>query len=769
MLWFLRQRQRRHADLEGVEILFATPVYGLDQRLILEHVQLADLRKELDRLKQSYAKAKEAVVHAWREKGRRRAGMVLNKFIDDVKHRLRSLTPLGPAVRTGSARELAAEAGQVLSDMMDAAGIDDPTDRRLIVADGRLANAVSTQVTTRLRMRTVETEIAKVRADIRTHYQRHGEANDGARTHDFLDIRMWGAPPGENQVDLVNRRVVIPPGQYSAASKTVLGEKTTQGEKTLAFNHFVSIVRRRGPVTTLRLLDFEDAGPERRVDGPCSDNPGGMRAATSDRLPPPVSVLRCVYEQWRRLSAWVANPTVLRDRDPFAVRIEGKSPGDMRAQHDDVWMAFDRDGARETRTISNAGIGLQWSARFATLLADPEDRDMLIDYMRQLGSLVSDAMAKSLRDADASVGDDEPIVAEPARSAPPTNPRRITPPVAERDALGLVTATLHAMRMCILNAQMMTRHLILAFAVHGYTTMGTGYKLSGQRVQRYSHVEDQQRWQEHTMREMLASGAARPLDIKALHDTYGRRTCIVRFVCSTQPGPRYAWPQSVPDARKKRGRGASVLPPLLALTQRLHSIAPWIEDTHWMHHPVLGNVAGTQRLLSLLLERLLGSLRDLEALLTAGDVVPEAVANAFHDFSLSEITRRFVLDVGPATPSPRRIPRILMMMYGQFADDLRLLRRFEEHGRDILVREVLQPRGDEDGPARASLRRSRFDVSVPLPNVPGLSVRSVSRPNLNWKHVFRSLFPALFRTLDAAPVGVPIETYRSRIALDDDL
>ena len=31
LLWFIRQRQRRHSDLNNVEILFATPVYGTER------------------------------------------------------------------------------------------------------------------------------------------------------------------------------------------------------------------------------------------------------------------------------------------------------------------------------------------------------------------------------------------------------------------------------------------------------------------------------------------------------------------------------------------------------------------------------------------------------------------------------------------------------------------------------------------------------------------------------------------------------------------
>lgn len=446
---------------------------------------------------------------------------------------------------------------------------------------------------------------------------------------------------------------------------------------------------------------------------------------------------------------------------------------------------------------THPAIGLQWCARFATLLAEPDERTMLVDYMRQLGTIMARAMKRSLRDADVSVDegreadeDNDDPTTTPRHPHPPSVPAPRTPPptsmsVAARDALGMVTATLHAIRGWTTALQTLTRRLIVAFAVHRYTMAGTGYRLTGHRVLRTSHIHEQRRWQELTMREMLASGATRPLDVAGIHAQFGRRVVVLRFVCGTQPGPRYAWPVSCPDTSGRRPRRRAATPTdghhhqpdqhdaitaLEAIADRLRTAARWVESTHLPHHPVLGHAAGTERLLSLLLERVLGALRDLVACMPEDTIVPEVVRRTFHAASLPALTRRFVVEATPGDTDPRPpMPRLLLSMYGQLSDDVRLLRRLEDHGRAVLLRDVLR---QDDHPNPAAVRRARFDVDVPVEGLPGLSVRSVSRPTVNWRHVFRSLFPALYHvhaaSSDTNRTGPPqTECFRTRIMFDD--
>ena len=661
--------------------------------------------------------------------------------------------------------------------------------RRLIEhwdASPDLKRTVVQQVLAEAQRRRLGAAITEQRRTIAAYYGRHGEAGGdaahGGGAHAFVGVRAWGAGGAPaHGLDPAAPAVHLAKDDPLGLSKTVLGETTTRLEKARAFNHYVSTVRRQGPMRVLYVGRCPAARPGGAEGG--EDAPGAGCAELRDPGPAPLPradvLLSCVHAQWRELAVW-AHPV----SGGLATRVEGKQrreEGDGRGaahQRDDAWMAF--------------GIGLQWCTRFTALLGDPLDRALLLDYMRKLEGEMAQAMRENLREADREAaeptrdGSGEAPAAPPPSSEPPL-PRAIaadaTPVRPEvRDALAVCTATLHGVRRCCASLLVALRRLLLSFIAHGFVMRGTGYTLAVYRVAHRSHVSDQKRWQELTTREILASGGTLPVDVAALRRTFGRSVDIVRFVCATGPGPRHAWPGTgtLPDGTggdRRRRRRRRCAPPtdegedVAAVEHHLRvllRVAAWTERTHAPHHPVFGASTDAARLLRLLVTRILHTVADVRASLDNEDVVPGVVRGTYTAATVSELNARLGAGGGAAAPPhPRRVPALVVAAHGLVGDDLRLLRRLEEHGRRRLVAlaEASSPR-----PAPHLARHTRWDVDVPPAVAPSLSVRMVSRPNLNWQHVFRGLFPAQHREHRRAAEEAPptVVGYQSRLLFVGD-
>ena len=87
-------------------------------------------------------------------------------------------------------------------------------------------------------------------------------------------------------------------------------------------------------------------------------------------------------------------------------------------------------------------------------------------------------------------------------------------------------------------------------------------------------------------------------------------------------------------------------------------------------------------------------------------------------------------------------------------DNIRLLRRLEEDGRRRL-RGLLLVGG---------YNRARLNLDLKLQNIPMLSVRLFQRQVVNWRHVFRNLYPAQYAArLKQEGDGGGAVTYQTRI------
>lgn len=218
----------------------------------------------------------------------------------------------------------------------------------------------------------------------------------------------------------------------------------------------------------------------------------------------------------------------------------------------------------------------------------------------------------------------------------------------------------------------------------------------------------------------------------------------------------------------------------MGIVDDLQRLVPAIENAHCDRHPILGQPE-TKHLPQLLLQRLQGQLADV------GRLAPSIAANILaplllppNNGRLNEqlmvaLTARAAEGTGPGNtsgvtrhgPSVRvvsttdddhrvpRVPQMLLFVFGQLVDDQRFLKRLVAFGRQRLLTALLQ-----GGP-------SAVNVECPVPGAPTVVCRVRSRPHMDWKHTFRTLFPRRYheeRNNNQPPNGVGrLFTYQSRI------
>ena len=192
--------------------------------------------------------------------------------------------------------------GQVLSELVQNINFENNREKERVlqewIKEGKLQNATASYVISLYRRDVLQQEYKNINDNIKNYLSRHSgnqsfaferkpddntEKGGGTGLHQFVRIRHWGDLSVDPTLDLIKHRVMIEPNQYSKAPKclgkplgwpkaqTVLGENTTDGEKTLSYNHFVSLMKQgKGRMLVLsRSPDQTDTSN----DAPCGDNP----------------------------------------------------------------------------------------------------------------------------------------------------------------------------------------------------------------------------------------------------------------------------------------------------------------------------------------------------------------------------------------------------------------------------------------------------------------------------------------------------------------
>ena len=86
MLWFLHRQQKSRK--QDVEIIFATPVYGLDGFLIEQYTQLHLISRQKKEEQTRREKVNEALKNAWKAKEGKQKGMNFQNLLKQIRNRL---------------------------------------------------------------------------------------------------------------------------------------------------------------------------------------------------------------------------------------------------------------------------------------------------------------------------------------------------------------------------------------------------------------------------------------------------------------------------------------------------------------------------------------------------------------------------------------------------------------------------------------------------------------------------------------------------------
>ena len=115
------------------------------------------------------------------------------------------------------------------------------------------------------------------------------------------------------------------------ATKSAFGETTTRQEKVRAFRHWVATVTQqlRQPTVLIARLDGQDAPPPAVF---VVGSPAVCQLLEDQeperQLPSAHTVLRCVFDQWRRLQVWqLPSGVITRIIGKQTMELDERAPG----------------------------------------------------------------------------------------------------------------------------------------------------------------------------------------------------------------------------------------------------------------------------------------------------------------------------------------------------------------------------------------------------------------------------------------------------------
>ena len=402
MLDLLERKRARHRDIHEMDIVFATPVYTWDRRIVELRMQLETAKSAAAAAVRSRDALTLSVTEAWRDKGPRVRNLNRQDIIADVRKKLQE-RGVAQDVREEEEEEvwtvssIEQEVAEVMRGVMEIVLERNASDQERVdflkLWASTFQGILARQVQARRAVLVAEARVRRIRDQIAKR-----ETAATAEPENFVQAPLWPKRHDLRPDAVGNEGVVFPAEYWYNAPKSAFGQWTLAIHKVRAFRHWVHMVRggsRRPmqmiastPADWARGGPFDTAAPDagilRQRNGPV------------DALGPAPFVLRCVYEQWRRLAVTVTPGTGPPPSPPRVVRVEGKqmvAVGEGTAaavSRDDLWMAF--------------SIGMQWCAQFTQLLPNDRHRTFLVQYMRDLRRTVRRSLRSVLRDAGEEEG-----------------------------------------------------------------------------------------------------------------------------------------------------------------------------------------------------------------------------------------------------------------------------------------------------------------------------------------------------------------------------
>jgi hypothetical protein len=790
ILNLLEQKQARHRDIRALDIVFATPVYTWDQRMVLLRMRLAKAEENARRAAAARDTLADAVVSAWEAKGRKEWHLNRGNVIASVWKGLNERGVVGdPDSDVWTRTSVEAEVAAVMNGVLERV-IPNYTDRQRAEFVTLWATEFKDVLARQLLARHEAAEAARFLARLRIMVDKRVYDGDD----DLVQAPPWPLVH-DRPVAGADGPVLFPAVQWYNAPKSVFGQWTIMAHKVRAYRQWVSIVKGNSH-RPMQVLDGGGGGraawaAELRAafDGPegPDDRPDDLARPSGplgDRgLPSAAATLRAVYEQWRGLAVYVS-----ADAHRTIRRVEGKQRSSTTAAppagpagrllRDDLWMAV--------------SIGMAWCAQFTQLIPHDDQRDFLVRYMLDLRKTVHASLGKLLRDTDPSTApapeneggereEEERAAAVEVSAAGAAHRHRPLPPPppppAETDAVVVVGAVFHAALTIGADLRRLIRHIVLACVAGGDWEVRGGFRLVVTRSERRLAGDgcDGHHYRETVLSQLRREGRTTPEETDRIVAPHARWCHTLRWLCGDGPGPRYAWPGPTAASVVTHGRGnqrAPVAEQLRALGDRvvrLAAVTPAIRAAHGADHPLIGH-ADTADILGRLWVRLAGI--ETEAR-TVFDGLPDAVRRRADASPLSALNRACAERAAPpgAAP-PGAVPDSLLVGYAGVSADIHFLRRAEEMHRTRIL-PVLRARMPKrwDSPATPA------GTAAPgPPGIPAVSCRLTTRRVVGWKQMYAALWPESFRAEEraraAAPAGAAAAAgtvvYASRIELCAD-
>ena len=334
LLYFLERKRLEHPELKDVDILFATPVYGMDEHLVQLLLDRLSKQKLVKELTEELSTVMKDLNTLWKS-NRRANGWNLTGIKKQVNTKLKALKvrdiDLPPNIpQTTVETEVVA----VLSEVVAALREINPNlahDIQTKRAE-EFSEPFALMFFLQEEIRVARATLASIELLIKEPQKRREDGGRDGQGHQHFRVQPW---PAEHRVDPETNRISYPPGFYYDAKRSTFGMQTSELEKAMTFNYFVHLVLQSNHPMNLLMPHTRTSPGGPRTDNKCITlrQPANARV---HNITPADDAFRCIVSQWANLQVEVDNKT------NAAVHVTGKQPGPTGAgvQKDDMWMAF---------------------------------------------------------------------------------------------------------------------------------------------------------------------------------------------------------------------------------------------------------------------------------------------------------------------------------------------------------------------------------------------------------------------------------------------
>jgi hypothetical protein len=355
-----------------------------------------------------------------------------------------------------------------------------------------------------------------------------------------------------------------------------------------------------------------------------------------------------------------------------------------------------------------------------------------------LDALLRDADAVlPVDDTDADANTTEVAPNDGVRRPPPTTDKPPLPaPVAWTESkitsFVVVSAVFHAAQIIATELKRILRATVLACVSAGAEVRG-GYHLE---ITRTVRRPQQRRECDHHYREavlhLLRLDGLTTAQVDAIVAAHGRWSHTLKWVCNSEPGPRYAWPGPLRTA----GGSDAAIQRLRDVGDRIVCLAtatPVIKTAFGQEHPLIGSTDTTD-IMGLLWERFAGIETETRTVLAG---LEADIRRRAGEPSISVLNRAAA--EAQRRNATRAVPEPLLAGYIAVATDLQFLARVEAMHRAHLITILKE---------RTPPPRHQWE-SGPLPkgcHLPEIACRLTSRKIINWKRLYALQWPKSFAT-----------------------